>query len=248
MRDTVHVFDYKVFCDCLSDLKLFVNRPVCINTINAYSYVIAKKDDRFKNALQSSDILLPDGFPITFAALLLKGRRINKIAGEDIFFYLVNHMNQRKGRVFFLGASESTLSKITSRLQLEFSSITVGSYSPPYKKEFSEKDNEKMIEEINLFSPEVLFVGMTAPKQEKWVHQFKDRINADVICSIGAVFDFYAQTIERPSAFWINLHLEWFIRLIREPRRLWRRYLWYSPQFIVDVFKLKISLLFSKGG
>jgi N-acetylglucosaminyldiphosphoundecaprenol N-acetyl-beta-D-mannosaminyltransferase len=83
---------------------------------------------------------------------------------------------------------------------------------------------------------------MTAPKQEKWVHAHLGRINGHIIASIGAVFDFYAQIKPRPSAFWIKLNLEWFIRLIREPKRLWKRYLVYSPIFFIDVLRKKFGL------
>jgi N-acetylglucosaminyldiphosphoundecaprenol N-acetyl-beta-D-mannosaminyltransferase len=94
-----------------------------------------------------------------------------------------------------------------------------------------------MLEAIRKFSPDVLFVGMTAPKQEKWVEACRGSIRAGVVCSIGAVFDFYAGTVKRPSAFWIRLNLEWFIRLLNEPRRLWKRYLIYSPLFFIDMMK-----------
>jgi N-acetylglucosaminyldiphosphoundecaprenol N-acetyl-beta-D-mannosaminyltransferase len=238
MSDTVQVFDYPVYSGSLCDMKVSGDKPICINTINAYSYVIAKRDVCFKEALQSSDFLLPDGFPIVIAARLLKRRKINKIAGEDVFFYLLNQINKEKGKVFFLGASENTLSKIKSRLQKEFPLIRVDSFSPPFKKEFASEDSRNMVERINLFKPDVLFVGMTAPKQEKWVNKNKQSIDSKIICSIGAVFDFYAKTVKRPSRFWIFLHMEWFVRLLSEPRRLWKRYLWHSPQFMIDVFKV----------
>lgn len=239
MNSEVSVLGYDVYGGSISNLKVLCGGQICVNTLNAYSYVIAKKDEHFKEALHYSDYLLPDGFPITFASWALGEGRIRKIAGEDVFFYLLNIVNQNKGRVFFLGASELTLSKIGDRLSVEFPGLSFALYSPAFTEQFTDQESQDMIDAINRFSPDVLFVGMTAPKQEKWVHQFKALISANVICSIGAVFDFYAQTIKRPSSFWINLHLEWFVRLIREPRRLWKRYLWYSPQFMFDVIKEK---------
>ncbi len=99
-----------------------------------------------------------------------------------------------------------------------------------------------MLNAINTFSPDVVFVGMTAPKQEKWVYQNFQRMNTRIICSIGAVFDFYAGSVNRPSAFWINLKLEWFIRLLKAPKRLWKRYLVYSPLFFVDLILFKAGI------
>lgn len=213
---------------------------IVINTINAYSYVVAKRDPVFNLALKSSNVLLPDGFSIVFAVQLLGNRRIRKIAGEDVFLFLLRKCERENLRVFFLGASEETLAIINDRISNEYPNILVGSFSPPYKDAFSKDESEMMIRAVNSFEPNVLFVGMTAPKQEKWVFENRDNLNVDIVCSIGAVFDFYAEAVSRPSSFWINLNLEWFIRLLKEPRRLWKRYIIYSPLFFIDVFKAKI--------
>jgi N-acetylglucosaminyldiphosphoundecaprenol N-acetyl-beta-D-mannosaminyltransferase len=103
-----------------------------------------------------------------------------------------------------------------------------------------------MISAVNSFGPDVLFVGMTAPKQEKWSYLHKNQLTAKIICPIGAVFDFYAETIKRPSKFWIDLRLEWFIRLVKEPKRMSKRYLYYGPVFAFDLLKMKVRNSFSK--
>ena len=100
-----------------------------------------------------------------------------------------------------------------------------------------------MVEAVNAFQPDYLFVGMTAPKQEKWVYENRNKLNATLICSIGAVFDFYAGTVQRSSQFWISLGLEWFPRLLREPKRLWRRNFISTPRFIIDVLGMKLGLI-----
>jgi len=132
--------------------------------------------------------------------------------------------------------------KIKERVLIDFPNIRVGTFSPPFKKEFSQTDNEKMVEIVNAFKPHVLFVGMTAPKQEKWAYAHKQQLDTKIICTIGAVFDFYAGTVKRPSPFWINLRLEWFIRLLKEPKRMWQRYLYYGPVFIRYILEQKIKL------
>jgi N-acetylglucosaminyldiphosphoundecaprenol N-acetyl-beta-D-mannosaminyltransferase len=235
------VFDYDVYSGELNAIKLTQSKVV-INTINAYSYIIAKSDPIFKESLQKADILMPDGFPIVIAARLQRGKKIKKIAGADIFFHLCQLLNESRGNCFFLGSSNEVLSGIEDKLSKEFPNLKSGFYSPPYKKEFSDDDNAMMIAAINAFKPDVAFIGMTAPKQEKWVLQNYQSMDAGIICSIGAVFDFYSGSVTRPSAFWINLKLEWFIRLIKEPRRLWRRYLVYSPLFFIDLFLSKIGI------
>ena len=154
---------------------------------------------------------------------------------------MLQELQQKGGSCFYLGSSENTLLKIKERVAREFPNIRVGTFSPPFKPEFSHTDNEKMLETVHDFRPDVLFVGMTAPKQEKWAFAHKEQLDTKIICTIGAVFDFYAGTVERPSAFWINLRLEWFIRLVKEPKRMWKRYLYYGPVFIKHILALKIK-------
>jgi len=212
-----------------------------INTINPHSYCVAKNDIEFRKALLDSDVLLPDGVGIVFAAKFLKGEKIKKIAGYDIFLFLLEKLNQIGGTCFFLGASEKTLALIHLKIEREFPDVKVSSFSPPFREVFSDEENDKMIKEVNNFSPDVLFVGMTAPKQEKWVFQNKSHLNPKVICSIGAVFDFYAETVPRPSKLWINMGLEWLPRLVKEPKRLWKRNFISTPVFLFDILKEKIS-------
>jgi N-acetylglucosaminyldiphosphoundecaprenol N-acetyl-beta-D-mannosaminyltransferase len=203
-----------------------------VNTISPHSYIVARRDCLFHEALMASDALIPDGVGIIMAAKLLAGKKIEKITGSDLHSVIINALSERKGSCFYLGSSDDTLGKIRARLSREHPAIRVGSYSPPYKVLFSEDDNNTMINAVNEFNPEVLFVGMTAPKQEKWVYENRHLINAPVICSIGAVFDFYGGTIKRPGKFWISIGLEWLPRLLREPRRLWRRTFISTPLFI----------------
>lgn len=214
-----------------------------INTINQYSFCIAEQDVAFKKALRESDILLPDGVAIVAAVRRISGQKIRKIAGADIHLHLLHELNQKNGSCFYLGSSENTLLKIRERLAIEYPNIKVATYSPPYTAEFSEVENAQMLEAVNAFQPDVLFVGMTAPKQEKWAYTYKEQLDTKIICSIGAVFDFYAGTVERPSSFWIKLRLEWFIRLLKEPKRMWKRYLYYGPIFVGLILREKVRRL-----
>lgn len=239
---SITVMGYDVFSGKIDELEISHGKTV-INTINAHSYVVARSDENFRKALQSSDVLIADGFPIVMAAKILKNSSINKIAGEDMFFYLLEKLNKSGRSCFFLGSTEKTLQKIEKRLKTDFPDIRAGFFSPPYKEKFSESDNKIMLYEINSFKPDVLFIGMTAPKQEKWVNENRNNIEASIICSIGAVFDFYARNIKRPSKFWIKLRLEWLIRLINEPRRLWKRYLISSPRFLKELLLVKMGII-----
>ncbi len=229
---------YQLFTGDLSELG-FKGKTI-VNTLNQYSFCMAEKDPEFKEALQQSDVLLPDGVGIIAAIKLHTGRLIPKISGYDLHSHLLKRLNQRGGRCFYLGSSLQTLQKLQQRLGVDYPNIKSGIYSPPFKTVFSAEDHEQMIKAVNNFKPDVLFVGMTAPKQEKWVAAHQHQINTNIICTIGAVFDFYAGTVKRPNQVWINLNLEWLGRLLSEPKRLWKRYLYYGPVFLFLLIKYKL--------
>lgn len=210
-----------------------------ITTLNAHSFNTVKKDPDFRKALQASDMLLPDGISVVLAARLLQGKKIRKIAGDDLFRYEMQRVHDTGGKCFFLGSSKTTLYLIEERAKREFPGVQVYSYSPPYKPEFTEEENRAMINAVNEVNPDVLFVGMTAPKQEKWAFEHFDRLKAGHICCIGAVFDFYAGTVQRAPGWMITAGMEWFYRLVREPRRMWRRYLIGNTLFVSEILKEK---------
>jgi len=222
------------------DLASLPDEKLLINTLNAHSFNMVQTDDLFASALKNSDVLIPDGISVVWALRLLNGKRIKKIAGADLFFYEMERLNRTGGSCFFLGSSNPTLNSIAERAAREYPAVRVGKFSPPYKPAFTKEDNDLMIGSVNEFKPNVLFVGMTAPKQEKWAYENKSRLVTGHICSIGAVFDFYAGTVGRAPAWMIKAGLEWFYRLIREPSRMWRRYLIGNSKFIWLILKEKI--------
>jgi N-acetylglucosaminyldiphosphoundecaprenol N-acetyl-beta-D-mannosaminyltransferase len=221
-------------------LEVLERKKLLINTINAYSYNLSQKDSLFKEALLNSDVLIPDGVGVVWAARFLFGQKLKKIAGAELFFYEMERLEQSGGTCFFLGSSEDTLSKIKTKAVKEFPNVTVKSYSPPYKPEFSAEDNATMLERVNNCNPDVLFVGMTAPKQEKWSYTHFKQLQVGHVCSIGAVFDFYAGTVKRAPNWMIAIGLEWLYRLLKEPKRMWRRYLIGNTEFLFAMLKEKL--------
>jgi N-acetylglucosaminyldiphosphoundecaprenol N-acetyl-beta-D-mannosaminyltransferase len=238
---TIKFIDYNVFSGSIDDISINVSEKTLINTVNQYSYCMAEKIPAFKNALTKSTILLPDGIGVVLSIRMLSGDKVTKIAGTDIHFHLLDKLNSVGGSCFYLGSSERALRKISDRIHKQYPNIKLGSYSPPFKPVFTDLDNTEMITAVNNFKPDVLFVGMTAPKQETWAYEHQKEMDAKIICSIGAVFDFFAGTVKRPSKFWINLGLEWFVRLVKEPKRMSRRYLYYGPIFVILMLKQKFS-------
>lgn len=230
--------DFEIFNGDLSDLP---DATLLISTINAHSFNVAKKDTHFMNALQRSDVLIPDGISIVLAKKILYGQKIRKIAGDDLFKYEMGRLQAREGgSCFFLGSSESVLSMIAEKANREYSDVKIGTYSPPYKAEFTLEETNHMIDVVNGFQPDVLFVGMTAPKQEKWAYDNKLKLNVGHICCIGAVFDFYAGTMNRAPGWMIAIGMEWCYRLFKEPKRMWRRYLIGNVKFLYFVIHEKL--------
>lgn len=216
---------------------------------NPHSLVVASKDIEFKTALQHADILLPDGVGIVLAAKILGLPIKERVAGSDFFLALSDVAEKSGGlKYFFLGSTGEVLDRIKERLAVDYPSIEIcGTYSPPYKEEFNNHDNEVMIELINKAKPDVLWVGMTAPKQEKWIFKNREKLSVPFSAAIGAVFDFYAGRVRRPSLIWQRLGLEWFGRFIQEPRRLWRRNFISMPIFSYWILKETIRKLFGEG-
>jgi N-acetylglucosaminyldiphosphoundecaprenol N-acetyl-beta-D-mannosaminyltransferase len=236
------IFKYKIYHGQLKDLNL--KFKTFINTINPHSYVVSKKDKFFSNALLHSDYLLPDGVGFVLAAKVLYNVSIERLTGAKIHEFLLKKANNESLRVFYLGSSKETLELIKFKNSSRFPKIKFSYFSPPFKSTFNNKENTEMIQKVNSFKSDILFVGMTAPKQEKWSYLNKDKINANTIVTIGAVFDFYAGTIIRPKPFAQKLGLEWALRLINEPKRLFKRNFVSSPLFLIDLLIEKIKLFF----
>ena len=138
--------------------------------------------------------------------------------------------------VMFMGSSEKVLDLIVKRVAEVYPHLKVVTYSPPYKPEFSEEDNKAIIDAINAADPDLLWIGMTAPKQEKWTYSHWDELNIHChVGTIGAVFDFFAGTVERAPVWWQRHGLEWLYRLLKEPKRMWRRYIIGNALFLFNV-------------
>jgi N-acetylglucosaminyldiphosphoundecaprenol N-acetyl-beta-D-mannosaminyltransferase len=221
-------------------LKEITQSKVLINTLNAHSFNTVETDTDFQDALLHSDVLLPDGISVVWAMQMLTGKKLHKIAGADLFFYEMERINAIGGKCFFLGSSDATLEKIIKRAEKEYPNVQIYTYSPPYKAAFSIEDDELMINAVNAIEPDVLFVGMTAPKQEKWAYHHFNQLRVGHVCCIGAVFDFYAGTVKRAPNWMIRMGMEWFYRLVKEPRRMWRRYLIGNVVFIRSVLMEKV--------
>jgi N-acetylglucosaminyldiphosphoundecaprenol N-acetyl-beta-D-mannosaminyltransferase len=229
---------------CRADLANLPEGKLLINTINAYSYNNARKDVLFEEALTKGDVLIPDGISIVRTCRWLKSKSQPKerIAGWDLFAFEMRRLNQKGGKVMFLGSSEKVLGLIREKAASRYPNLEVVTYSPPYKPQFTVEDDLDMVKAINDANPDLLWIGMTAPKQEKWTYANWDRLNIHChVGTVGAVFDFFAGTYKRAPEIWQKLGLEWLYRLLREPRRMWRRYIIGNAEFLSLVIREKFG-------
>lgn len=210
--------DFRVFSDDLSKIPLRGSN-FCrnISTISPNSYGITTIDSELKNALQKSDFLVLDGVYFALASILHNGKNIKKNQGPEVFYHFMERLNISCGRVFFFGSTTDTLKLIKDKTNSLYPNVCVSTFSPPYKDKFSKEENLIFVKKINNFNPDVVFVGMTCPKQEKWAHVVKSSLNASLIISIGNVFDWYAGTQKAISPIWFKLRLAWLIRIFNRP-------------------------------
>lgn len=194
-----------------------MDKKCVINTVSPNSYGLSCHDKEMDEALKEADYLDLDGVYFGWWPLFMYGKRAKRITGWDCFIYYAKKLNVSKGKMFFLGSTEDTLAKIKANMQKDYPNVIVETFSPPYKAKFSDVDNKEMHEVINSFSPDVLVIGMTAPKQEKWAYQNAPYLNMHVSIAIGNVFDWYAGNAKRPNAFWQKIGMEWFVRIFMRP-------------------------------
>ncbi|OYP63672.1 WecB/TagA/CpsF family glycosyltransferase [Prevotella sp. P3-122] len=229
-----------------AELASLPEGKLLINTINAHSYNTARKDSLFAEALTNGDVLIPDGVSIVKACRWIKAKSLPKerIAGWDLFEFEMGKLNdnhnenhnEKKKRVMFMGSSEKVLELIRRKAAEVYPNIEVVTYSPPYKPAFTDEDNRAIVEAINAAAPDLLWIGMTAPKQEKWTYSHWNELNIHChVGTIGAVFDFFAGTYKRAPQWWQDHSLEWLYRLIKEPKRMWKRYVLGNPLFLWNI-------------
>ena len=246
---------------CLKSLEIFGSKAelaslpegkLLINTINAHSYNTARKDSLFAEALTNGDVLLPDGVSIVMACKWIKAKSLPKerIAGWDLFAFEMEKLERESEElrtkseeskiVMFMGSLQKVLDLIVKRAAEVYPHLKVVTYSPPYKPEFTDEDNKAIIDAIHAANPDLLWIGMTAPKQEKWTYSHWKELNIHChVGSIGAVFDFFAGTVKRAPMWWQEHGLEWLYRLLKEPKRMWRRYIIGNALFLWNMVKEK---------
>ncbi len=208
------------------------NRDGChsIAATGMHGVVKAQHDPAFRDLLNSTDLVVPDGMPLVWFGRRHGHHLPRRVYGPDLLLAFCEKSASQGYRHFFYGGEPGVAEQLAESLKVRFPGLNVvGTYSPPFRP-LSAKEDEAMVEMMGRVAPDVLWVGLGAPKQERWMHEHKDRLRVPVIVGVGAAFDMLSGR-RKQAPRWMREHgLEWSFRLLQEPRRLWRRYLVYGTQ------------------
>jgi N-acetylglucosaminyldiphosphoundecaprenol N-acetyl-beta-D-mannosaminyltransferase len=204
---------------------------VCAVAVHALT--VGYADTEMKRALLGSTLVVPDGMPLVWAANVLGENLPNRVYGPELMRRYTQRCAAQGHRVWLYGGrDQGHLVQLALRLRQDNPGIKiVGGYAPPFRP-LTQEEEDALVEQVNAAKPDVLWVGIGVPKQEKWMAQIRERLDVPVMCAVGAAFDFHAGRISQAPAWMQDRGLEWTYRIAQEPRRLLPRYLYYNPRFL----------------
>ena len=205
-------------------------------TPNPEFLLAAEKDDEFRAILNGADLVLPDGIGVIYCAKLLGTPLQGRVTGVGFAADLLAALNETGGRLFLLGAKPGVAEEAAKRIQTQYPGLTVCGTQDGY---FTEDENDRVLQTIRTAAPDLIFVCLGAPKQEKWIARFGPQTGAHLAVGLGGVLDVYAGTVRRAPAAYQKLGLEWLYRLAKEPRRFGR--MARLPLVLVKAIKLRIN-------
>ena len=218
--------------DCI-EVLLRMNRRGLVLTPNTDHIVKLSRDSSFQEAYRHGIMIVADGAPVVWASRLLGEPLRARVAGAALLPALCERAAQRGWKLYFLGGKPGVASHAATRLTKQFHGLNVvGTYAPPFGFESDRTECQRIITKVREARPDILFVGVGAPKQEKWSATHFEALGVPLICCTGAAFDFAAGVVRRAPPWMQRSGLEWMFRLLQEPKRLWRRYLVDFVRFI----------------
>jgi N-acetylglucosaminyldiphosphoundecaprenol N-acetyl-beta-D-mannosaminyltransferase len=213
---------------------------VCITGV--HGVMESQRDPALRRIHNAAGMVTPDGMPLVWMLWASGHRSADRVYGPDLMLALLERSPVRGYRHFLYGASETTLERLKANLRAGLPSLRiVGSYSPPFRP-LTPSEDAAAVEMINAARPDVVWVGLSTPKQERWMAEHRSRLEAPVLIGVGAAFDFHAGVLRQAPRFMQRSGSEWLFRLAMEPRRLWRRYLRNNPVFLWRISGQKLGL------
>lgn len=218
--------------------------PKYVVTPNAHHILLLQEDAHFREIYQNALLVVPDGVPIVWASKFLGRPLPGRVNGTDLFQRLCEVASEKGLRVFLLGGRPGAADSAAQVLQHKHPGLNiVGTYCPPYGFEEDTAELALVNTKIKAASPHILFVGLGAPKQEYWMYANYQEIGVPISIGIGVSFELVSGMVTRAPVWMQKLGLEWFFRLVVEPRRLWKRYIIGNPHFLWLVLKQRLGLL-----
>ena len=218
---------------------------VCFRDV--HGVMLCQKDEALMRIHGSAGLVAPDGMPLVWVGRLMGARRMRRVCGPDLLPALCERSLARGYRHFFYGGAPGVAERLAEALQARFPGLAVaGTFTPPFRPLTGEED-AAAVRTINASKADIVWVGLSTPKQERWMAEHLGRIQAPVMLGVGAAFDFHAGAVRRAPRWMQRSGLEWLFRLLAEPRRLWRRYLVLAPKFVV-LAVLQVLGLRGRGG
>jgi len=238
----VSIGSYDTFTDNII-LLAGEKRSAYVCVANVHMTIEAYNNPDFASVVNSADIVTPDGMPIAKMFGYLYGEKQDRVAGMDLMPDLLKKSESDKIGVYFYGSTENILKTIKSRVEKLYPKLKIaGLYSPPFRL-LSEKEENRIIEKINDSGAGLVLVSLGCPKQEIWMHRVTEKING-VMVGIGGAFPVFAGAQKRAPEWMRKLSLEWVYRFMKEPKRLWKRYLYTNSKFVLvalfDIFKVRV--------
>jgi N-acetylglucosaminyldiphosphoundecaprenol N-acetyl-beta-D-mannosaminyltransferase len=215
------------------DAMVAAREPGYVCAAPVHALMVAREDPEMLEALCRATLVVPDGMPLVWASNLLGEKLEARVYGPELMARYSDRCAERGHRVWLYGGrDQGTLAQLTLCLRQNHPGIQiVGGYSPPFRP-LTADEEDALVDQINEARPDVLWVGIGVPKQEKWMLRMRDRLDVPVMCGVGAAFDFHAGLIPQAPGWMQRAGLEWAFRLAQEPTRLWKRYLRYNPRFV----------------
>lgn len=208
-----------------------VHQSRCISATGAHGLVFSKRNPEFKQVLDSFYINLPDGMPTVWVGRMKGAKSMKRCYGPDFFMEMMRSTSKMDITHFLCGGKEGVANKLKNVCENEFFASIAGVYCPPFLK-IDEYDYQSIANEINKSGADIVWVGLSTPKQEHFAIRLSKYTSAKYICCVGAAFDFHIGNVKQAPSWIQGIGMEWFFRLLMEPGRLWKRYFEIVPLFI----------------
>ncbi len=228
----VGAVDMPLVLDTLRDwIRDGTSRYICATDV--FNVTSASANDQHRAALLEADLIVPDGTPLSWVGRLRGNRRIRRVCGPDLLLAACERSQSEGWRHFFYGGAEGVAESLAETLKERYPGLQVaGTECPPFRP-LSEEETAQMVDRVEAANTDIMWIGLGCPKQEIWMNQHVGRMKDVVLVGVGAAFDFHTDRVHRAPAWMRNYGLEWLHRLTSEPKRLWRRYCYYAPRFVL---------------